>query len=68
MKQTFIRVRELATTPGRTGRLPVTPATVWRWVARKEFPAPVRLGPGTTAWRMSDVEEWEAKQRTTAGA
>jgi predicted DNA-binding transcriptional regulator AlpA len=72
MQPKFIRARELATTPARNGkparigRLPVSQATLWRWVKLKEFPAPVALGPGTTAWRIEDVEVWEAKQGATA--
>lgn len=65
---TFIRIRELASTPDRAGRLPVAPATVWRWVKRGDFPKPVALGPQTTAWRLEDVERWEAARAATAEA
>ena len=34
-------------------------ATLWRWVRSGDFPAPVQLGPQTTAWRVADVERWE---------
>ncbi|MBK7059173.1 MAG: AlpA family phage regulatory protein [Rubrivivax sp.] len=68
MTQTFIRIRELASTAARRGRLPVVPATVWRWVKRGEFPKPVRLGPQTTAWRIEDVERWEAERAGTEAA
>jgi predicted DNA-binding transcriptional regulator AlpA len=67
MQSKFIRVRELASAPGRNGaparhgRLPVSHATIWRWVKLGEFPPPVRLGPQTTAWRMEDIERWEAE-------
>jgi len=43
-------------------RLPVVaalngigPATVWRWVKLKRLPAPYKLGPNTTAWRVGDL-------------
>lgn len=26
------------------------------------FPAPVKLGPSTTRWRLSDLARWEAAQ------
>jgi predicted DNA-binding transcriptional regulator AlpA len=58
MQPRFIRIRELATTPGRAGLLPVSPATLWRWVARGEFPKPVRLGPQVTAWPIEEVQEF----------
>ncbi len=67
MQTKFIRIRELASAPGRNGRparrgrLPVSYATVWRWVKLGEFPKPVHLGPQTTAWRLEDIERWEAQ-------
>ena len=33
----------------------VGPATVWRWVKSGHLPAPVKLGPNTTAWRVGDL-------------
>lgn len=66
MQSKFIRIRELASAPGRNGRparrgrLPVSCATIWRWVKLGEFPKPVHLGPQTTAWRLEDIERWEA--------
>ena len=43
-------------------RLPVVaalhgigPATVWRWVKSGRLPAPVKLGPNTTAWRVGEL-------------
>ena len=40
-------------------RLPVVaalhgigPATVWRWVKSGRLPAPLKLGPNTTAWNV----------------
>ncbi len=37
-------------------------ATVWRWVKTGQFPQPVKLGAGTTRWRLADLEQWEAQQ------
>jgi len=39
--------------------VPISGATLWRWVKAKKFPAPVKLSIGVTAWRLSDVREWE---------
>jgi hypothetical protein len=72
MQPRYIRIRELATTPasgnkpGRQGRYPVAPATIWRWVKRGKFPSPVSLGPQTTAWRVDELDAWDAK-RVAAG-
>ena len=32
-----------------------SPATVWRHVKAGLLPAPVKLGPNTTAWRVGDL-------------
>ena len=57
--ETYISVNQLAARYG-THR-----ATIWRWAQNGNFPIPVKLGPGCTRWRSSDVEKWEA-QRTGA--
>lgn len=54
------RIADLATTKARTGRLPVSPATVWRWVKQGKFPAPFKLGPNTTVWDLDQVEAFLA--------
>ena len=46
----------------------VNRATIWAWVKRNEFPAPVKLSPQMTRWKWSDVEAWEAAQAATATA
>ena len=43
-------------------RYGVSRATVWRWAQHDKFPKPVKLSPGCTRWKLSDVEAWEAKQ------
>ncbi|MBF9645423.1 AlpA family phage regulatory protein [Streptococcus pseudopneumoniae] len=50
--------------PARQGRYPVAPATIWRWVKLGKFPAPVRLGPQTSAWKVEDLDAWDATKRT----
>lgn len=44
----------------------VTRTTVWKWVNRNGFPAPVKLSPQMTRWKWSDVEAWEAAQSAAA--
>lgn len=34
--------------------------TVWRWAAAGRIPKPVKLSPGCTRWRISDLEAVEA--------
>lgn len=38
--------------------IPVSPATLWRWVKQQEFPRPQKLSPRVTAWRIEDVLGW----------
>jgi predicted DNA-binding transcriptional regulator AlpA len=40
----------------------VGPATVWRWVRSGRLPAPVKLGPNTTAWRVGELRRVMAEQ------
>lgn len=50
-------------------RFSVHRATPWRWAERGAFPKPVKLSPGCTRWRQSDVQDWEAKRgQEVAGA
>jgi prophage regulatory protein len=57
----FIRLAQLATTPGNPGMLPVSPATIWRWVKSEKFPKPFKLGVGTTVWDAAQVEAFIAR-------
>jgi len=40
--------------------IPFSAATLWRKVAAKQFPAPVKLSVGVTAWRVEDIRAWMA--------
>ena len=62
MAQRVIRINDLATTKGKPGKLPVSPATVWRWVAEGRFVKPFKLGPNITVWDLDQVEAHLAKQ------
>lgn len=43
-------------------RLSVGKATVWRWTKYNAvFPKPVRLTPGATRWRLSDLIAFETR-------
>jgi prophage regulatory protein len=35
-------------------------STIYRLVAEKSFPCPVRLGPRAVAWRRSDLDQWSS--------
>ena len=37
--------------------------TPWRWVqADPTFPKPVKLTPGCTRWKLSEIEAWEVSK------
>ncbi len=46
-------------------RYGVAGASLWRWAADENnpFPKPYKLSPGVTAWKNSELIEWE-KSRT----
>ena len=48
----FVRAVELA------GIVPVSRATIWRWIKQGKFPRPVKLTDHVTAWRLADVRAW----------
>lgn len=57
------RIRQLVGTKVTPGMLPVSEATVWRWVAAGKFPRPFKLAVGTTVWNMAEVEAFIAAQK-----
>ena len=62
MAQRVIRISDLASTKGKPGLLPVSPATLWRWVKEKKAPAPFKLGPNVTVWDLDQIEAFLAQQ------
>jgi prophage regulatory protein len=62
MLQQVIRINELASTPDKPGKLPVSPATVWRWVREGKFPKPFKLGESVTVWSCAEVEAFIASR------
>lgn len=49
----FLRLREVQARCGN-----VSKATIYRWIKDYDFPAPVKIGPGTSAWVKTETEEW----------
>ena len=47
---------------GHAPLLDFSPATLWRMVARGDFPKPLKLGKNITAWRVGEVRAWLAAQ------
>lgn len=59
--RTAYRLSQLATTKDKPGILPVSPATIWRWVKDGKFPKPFTMGMRCTAWNKSAVDTWLAE-------
>lgn len=55
----FVRLAQIIGNPRATPPVPpiypVSATTVWNRVKAGTFPAPVKLGPKTTAWRIGDI-------------
>ena len=62
MAQRVIRIADLASTKHKPGRLPVSPATVWRWVKEGKFPRPFKLGPNCTVFDLDQIDAFLAQQ------
>jgi len=60
------RLRQLASTKNQPGLLPVSQATIWRWVRDGKFPKPYKLGEGCTVWDKSAVDAWLTAQRDSS--
>jgi predicted DNA-binding transcriptional regulator AlpA len=57
--ETYCTVQDVA------DRYKVFRSTVWRWVKKApDFPKPIRLTPGTTRWRLSDLVRFEQAQKS----
>ena len=68
MSQRVYRIRQLVNRPGQPGILPVSAATLWRWVKAGKFPQPFKLGEKVTVWDAAEVEAFIAAQRLGGGA
>lgn len=44
-------------------RYSVSTESIWRWTRLDRFPRPVKLGSGTTRWRLSDLLDHDEKLR-----
>jgi len=64
MSEKLLRRPEVLRTTGIGGT-----STLYDWMARGEFPRPVKLGARAVAWRESDVLAWiEARRVQPSGA
>ena len=57
-RTTFLSDKQIAQ------RYEVSRSTPWRWVEQGRFPKPIKLSPGCTRWRLSDIEAFEAQKES----
>jgi len=62
MSQKVIRISDLASTKSSRGLLPVSPATIWRWVRQGKFPEPFKLGNSITVWDVKAIDTFIAQR------
>lgn len=53
-EERLLRLKQII---GDDGYIPVSKSTWWAGVQSGLFPKPLKLGPRTTVWRLSDIEE-----------
>ena len=58
MDQSAVRPDTLRRKPWVLSHVPVGNSKLYAMIAAGEFPAPVKIGPNSVAWRESDVFEW----------
>jgi prophage regulatory protein len=56
-KRLLVRARELPKIIG------FSTSHCYRLLAAGKFPAPVRIGPRTSGWKMEDLENWVKEQQ-----
>jgi prophage regulatory protein len=54
--EAFIRLRQLV----ESNLIPFSISTTWRKVRSGDFPSPVKVSSGVTAWRVQDIRAWLA--------
>ncbi len=63
MSKRVIRISELANSKDRIGRVPVSSATIWRWVKEGKFPKPFKLSDRITVWNTDEVDVFLSQRR-----
>jgi len=55
----YLRIWDIVSNPskGTTGLLPIGRSSFLKGVKEGRYPKPVKLGPRTTAWRVSDIHD-----------
>jgi len=54
--------------PAVSERYGLPASTLYDWIAKGQFPRPVRLGARAVAWSVAELEVWERGRRTDSEA
>jgi prophage regulatory protein len=60
LHDTFTPGRVLLRLPSVRRKTGLGRSTIYRLIAAGQFPAPIKLGPATSAWDAAAVDEWIA--------
>jgi predicted DNA-binding transcriptional regulator AlpA len=60
----LLRVKQII---GPGGIIPVSKSTWWAGVKTGRFPKPIKVTPGVTVWRQSDIDDLVASLGRDAG-
>lgn len=52
------KTKNINARPASKGLIGVSDKTIWQWVKRGEFPAPIKLTDSVTVWRLSEIQTW----------
>jgi prophage regulatory protein len=61
----LLRVKQIV---GPNGRVPFSRSTLWALVKKGEFPRPIKVTKGITAWRESEIDAFIAALGPGVGA
>ena len=50
-----------------TIRYRVSGSTIWNWIHTNGLPSPIKFGPNTSLWSLTELQVWE-KTRKVRGA
>ncbi|MEE9913538.1 MAG: AlpA family phage regulatory protein [Deltaproteobacteria bacterium] len=53
----YLRLWQIVGGKGNPPIIPISKSSLWKAVREGRFPAPVHLGPRTTAWRVRDIRK-----------
>lgn len=62
------RPRHLLRFPEVSQRVGISRSEIYRRIQQRRFPAPISLGPQTSAWDSTEIEAWIDEQIAAAKA